>query len=417
MRLVYKYIYNGNKADTERILHYCEVSKNLYNQALYVVKQSLKENKFLFYNDIEKLMKETKNLEGEINYRLMPKAQSAQQCLKDLDKSLKSYFKSIKDWAKHKNKYKGKPRLPQYKKGYNQIILTSQCCQIKENFIYLQKDLKIFIPQWDTYGKKLMQFKQVRINPLRNGKVIEIEIIYESDITNANLDYNKCCSIDLGVDNLITMVSENEQPIIYNGKQIKSINQLFNKCLAEHKSKLDKCNKGKRTSNKIQELYEKRKNRISDLMHKVSRHIIRYMLSKEIGTIVVGYNRGWKDCIRIGKRNNQTFVQIPYKTLIDYLKYKCEMNGIKLIETDESYTSKCDALAMEAIERQEVYQGKRIRRGLYQSSVGKLINADVNGALNIMRKVFNDSAKRIIDRGLLFNPMKLNDLWHLPQVA
>ena len=156
---------------------------------------------------------------------------------------------------------------------------------------------------------------------------------------------------------------------------------------------------------------------MSDLMHKVSKHIIRYMLSKKIGTIVVGYNRGWKDSIRIWKRNNQTFVQIPYKTLISYLKYKCEMNGIKLIETEESYTSKCDALAMEMIEKHEVYQGKRIKRGLYQSSVNKLINADVNDALNIMRKVFNDSAERIIGRGLLFNPMKLNDLCNLPQAA
>ena len=417
MRLVYKYTYKGNKTDTERILHYCEVSKNLYNQALYAVKQSLKENKFLFYNDIEKLMKETKNLDGEINYRLMPKAQSAQQCLKVLDKSLKSYYKSIKDWAKHKDKYKGMPRLPQYKKGYNQLILTSQCCQIRENYIYLQSDLRLFIPQWDKYGNKLLKFKQVRINPLRNGKIIEIEIIYETDIANTNLDYDKCCSVDLGVDNLITMVSDNDQPIIYNGRQIKSINQLFNKCLAECKSKLDKCNKGKRTSNQIQDLYEKRKNKISDLMHKVSRHIIRYMLSKKIGTIVVGYNRGWKDSIQIGKRNNQTFVQIPYETLIGYLRYKCEMNGIRLIETEESYTSKCDSLAMETIEKHDVYQGTRIRRGLYPSSVGKLINADVNGALNIIRKVFNDSAKRIIDRGLLFNPVKLNDLWHLPQVT
>ena len=417
MRLVYKYKYKGNKADTERILNYCEVSKNLYNQALYVVKQSLKENKFLFYNDIEKIMKTTPNLDGEINYRLMPKAQSAQQCLKVLDKSLKSYFKSIKDWSKHKDKYKGKPKLPNYKKEYNHLILTSQSCQIKEKYIYLQKDLKIFIPQWDKYKNRLLNFKQVRINPLRNGKTIEIEIIYEVETKNAKLNYDKCCSIDLGVDNLVTMVSENEQPIIYNGKQIKSVNQLFNKCLAERKSKLDKCNKGKRTSNQINNFYEKRKNKMSDLLHKVSRHIIRYMLSREIGTIVVGYNRGWKDSIRIGKRNNQTFVQIPYKTLISYLKYKCEMNGIKLIETEESYTSKCDALAMEMIEKHEVYQGKRIKRGLYQSSVNKLINADVNGALNIMLKVFNDSAERIIDRGLLFNPMKLNDLWNLQQVA
>lgn len=416
MRLVYKYIYKGSKTDTERILHYCEVSKNLYNQALYIVKQSLKDNKFLFYYDIDKLMRETKNLEGEINYRLMPKAQSAQQCLKVLGQSLKSYFKSIKDWSKHRDKYKAKPMLPRYKKGYNQLILSYQSCQIKENYIYLKKDLKVFIPQWDKYGDKLLNFKQVRINPLRGGKVIEIEIIYEHDIKNANLDYNKCCSVDLGIDNLITMVIEDEQPIIYNGKQIKSINQLSNKCLAECKSKLDKCNKRK-TSKRIQNLCESRKNKISDLMHKVSRHVIRYMLSKKIGTIVVGYNRGWKDSIRIGKRNNQTFVQIPYGTLIGYLRYKCEMNGIRLIETEEGYTSKCDALAMERIEKHEAYQGKRIKRGLYQSSVGKLINADVNGALNIMRKVFNDSAERIIDRGLLFNPMKLNDLWNLPQVA
>ena len=417
MRLVYKYIYKGSTEDTKRILHYCEVSKNLYNQALYVVKQNLKNNKFLFYNDIEKIMKTILNLEGECNYRLMPKAQSAQQCLKTLDKSLKSYFKSIKDWSIHKDKYRGKPRLPKYKKAYNQLILTSQCCQIKDNFVYLQKDLKIFIPQWDKFGKELTKFKQVRINPLRNGNVIEIEIIYETNINNNELDYTKCCSVDLGVDNLVTMVMEDEQPLIYSGKQIKSINQLFNKRLADCKSHLDKCNKGKRISKRIQGLYEKRKNVMNDLLHKVSRHIIRIMIKRKIGTLVVGYNRGWKDCIRIGKRNNQTFVQIPYDTLLKYLKYKCELNGIRFIETEESYTSKCDSLSMEVIEKHDTYSGKRVKRGLYQSSINKLINADVNGALNIMRKVISDSAKRIIDRGLLFNPVKLRNLWHLPQIS
>lgn len=416
MRLVYKYKYTGCKEDTERILHYCEVSKNLYNQALYIVKQSLKEGKFLFYNDVDKIMKQTANLGGEINYRLMPKAQAAQQCLKVLDKSMKSYFKSIKDWSKNRDKYKGKPKLPNYKKDYNQLIIPSQSCQIKNGFIFIQKDLKIYIPQWEKYQDRLTKFNQVRINPLRKGNVIEIEIIYESNIKNNNLDYNKCCSIDLGVDNLVTMVVENEQPIIYNGKQIKFINQLFNKRLAHYKSELDKCNKGKRTSNQIQNLYEKRKNILSDLLHKISKHITNYMINKGMGTIVVGYNRGWKDSIRIGKRNNQTFVQIPYELLINYLKYKCEMNGITLIITEESYTSKCDTLFMEEISKHETYNGKRVKRGLYQSSTNKLINADVNGALNIMRKVFSDSAKRIIDRGLLFNPLKLNNLWELPKV-
>ena len=415
MRLVYKYIYKGK--DTERILHYCEVSKNLYNQALYLVKQSLKNNKFLFYNDLDKLMKSTLNLEGECNYRLMPKAQAAQQCLKSLDKSLKSYFKAIKDWSKHKDKYKGKPKLPNYKKKYNQLIIPSQSCQIRNKFVYLQKDLKVFMPQWEKFGKELTKFNQVRINPLRNGKVIEIEIIYEKEVMNNALDYDRCASIDLGVDNLVTMVIDGSQPLIYNGKQIKSINQLFNKCLANCKSNLDKCNKGKRTSKRIQMLYESRKNIMNDLLHKVSRHIIRTIVNKGIGTLVVGYNRGWKDCIRIGKRNNQTFVQIPYDTLLSYIRYKCELNGIKYIEIEESYSSKCDGLSMESIEKHDIYNGKRIKRGLFQSSTKRLINADVNGALNIMRKVVNDSAKQIIDSGLLFNPIKLRDLWQLPYIA
>lgn len=413
MRLVYKFTYKGQ--DKDRILLYCEVSKNLYNQALYVVKQNLKEEKFIFYNDLEKIMKQTPNLEGQINYYLMPKAQSAQQCLKILDKSLKSYFKSIKDWKINKSKYKGMPKLPKYKKKYNQLILTSQSCQIKNSFVYLQKDLKIHIPQWDKYKDNLKTFKQVRINPLRNGQIIEIEVIYETNIKNIDLDYNKYSSIDLGVDNFVTMITEDNQPVIYNGKQIKSINQFFNKRLSKYKSQLEKCNK-KKTSKKISNLYEKRNNVLDDLFHKTSKHIVNYLINNKIGTIVVGYNKGWKDSINIGKRNNQTFVSISYNKLINYIKYKCELCGIKVIITEESYTSKCDSLAMESIEKHEIYKGKRINRGLYQSSVGKLINADVNGALNILRKVVNDSANRIIDRGLLFNPVKLNNLWRLPKV-
>lgn len=418
MRLVYKYIYKGSGEDRERILHYCKVSKDLYNQALYVVRQNLRNDVFLFYNDVERIMKETLNLEGECNYRLMPKAQSAQQCLMVLDKSMKSYFKSIKDWAKHKDKYKGRPRLPRYKKKYNQVIIPSQSCQIRDGYIRVCKDLRIAVPQWDRYGERLSRFNQVRINPLHDGNAIEIEIIYSVDAQNRNLDYNRCCSIDLGVDNLVTMVVDTEHPIIYSGKQIKSTNQYFNKRLAECRSQLDKCNKGKRTSRKIRNLYEKRRNYLNDLLHKVSRHIIGYMLSKGIGKIVVGYNRGWKDSINIGKRNNQTFVQIPYETLLSYLRYKCELNGITMVETEEGYTSKCDALALEPIGKHNIYCSKRVRRGLFQSSTGRLVNADVNGALNIMRKVVGDSlVSGIADRGLLFNPVKLDDLWLLPRAV
>lgn len=146
MRLVYKYRYNG--PEKGNLLQLCEVSKNLYNQALYIVRQELIFNdRFVWYSELEKLMKEQLNLENEINYRLMPKAQCAQQCLKVIDRDLKSYVKSIKDWSKNPGKYKGKPNLPKYKKKHNQLIFTSQCCSIKDGYIQLAKSLKIEIPQ------------------------------------------------------------------------------------------------------------------------------------------------------------------------------------------------------------------------------------------------------------------------------
>ena len=134
-----------------------------------------------------------------------------------------------------------------------------------------------------------------------------------------------------------------------------------------------------------------------------------------IGNIVVGYNRDWKDSIRIGHRNNQTFVSIPYLKLIQYLDYKCKLVGINLILHEEGYTSKCDSLTLEKVEKHDVYSGKRIKRGLFQSCIGKLINADVNGSINILRKVVDDSVVKtqIINSGLLFNPIKYNNLYNL----
>ena len=135
-------------------------------------------------------------------------------------------------------------------------------------------------------------------------------------------------------------------------------------------------------------------------------------MEHKVGNLVVGYNKGWKDSINIGKRNNQTFVGIPYGKLTDFLMYKCEMCGINLVVNEESYTSKCDALALESIGKHEEYKGKRVKRGLFQSSTGKLVNADVNGALNIRRKVVGDSecVTRIIDSGRLFRPVRINIL-------
>ncbi len=405
MRLIYGFHINNS----DEILNLCKVSKDLYNQALYEVKENLKVNKFLFYNDLNKILINKTNLEGNINYKLL-KAQVSQQILMQLDKNLKSYYKSIKGYKKDKTKFKGVPKLPNYKNKYNNLIYTNQCCNIKDEYINLSRQLKIFIPQWEKYKDKISNFNQVRILP-KNG-YIKVEIIYDSPIQNNDLSLDKYASIDLGIDNLITLVGEDDN-ILFSGKQIKSINQFFNKEISKLQSIKDK-QKNKKSTKKILKLHENRNNILNDLFHKVSRFVVNYLIENKTGNLVIGYNKNWKDSISLGKKNNQKFVQIPYLKLINYLQYKCNMVGIKLIITEESYTSKCDSLMLEDICKHEAYAGRRVKRGLFQSNTGRLVNADINGSLNIMRKVVDDSyASGIINRGLLFNPIKIRDLFNI----
>lgn len=406
MRLVYKF----NIKQNDRLLGLCKISKNLYNQALYLVKKELKENnKWLNYSYLNKVLQTTTNIEGTINYKLL-KAQVSQQCLRSLDKNITSYVKSIKDYSKNKNKYKGCPKFPKYKKEINQLIYTNQCCSIKnDGYLYLDKQTKIRIPQFNKYKDRLSNFQQVRIIPKLNN-IFTIEMIYiDNEKNNNELNSNLYSSIDLGINNIATMILPDEKPILYNGKQLKAKNQYFNKKISNLKSKLSN---SKKTSKQIQELYLKRDNQLSDIFHKLSRMIVNRLIENKIGNIVVGYNKGWKDSINIGKRNNQTFVNISYEKLLSFLQYKCEMCGIKLIINEESYTSKCDGLALEEIGKHETYLGKRVKRGLFQSSIGKLINADVNGSLNILRKVVGDSeiTSKIINSGWLFQPVRVNIL-------
>ena len=208
MRLVYKFHIKEN----ERLLTLCKVSKNLYNQALYIVKKELKDNnKWVGYSYLNKELQTTKNLEGEINYRLL-KAQVSQQCLKTLDKNITSYVRSIKDYSKNKGKYKGQPKFPKYKRDVNQMIYTNQSCTIKNGFIFLDKKTKIKIPQFDKFFEKLKKFQQVRIIPKMN-KTFDVEIVYIDEETKAKeLDFNSYASIDLGVDNIATMILPNENP-------------------------------------------------------------------------------------------------------------------------------------------------------------------------------------------------------------
>jgi putative transposase len=165
---------------------------------------------------------------------------------------------------------------------------------------------------------------------------------------------------------------------------MKSVNQYYNKTKAKLQSKLEN---DKRTSKRIEKLTLKRNNKINDYLHKASRYIVNQLVSKDISKLIIGYNKQWKQDINIGKRNNQNFVNIPFYKFISMLEYKCELEGVEMITHEESYTSKCSFLDNEPIKKHDSYLGKRIKRGLFRSSKGELINADLNGSYNIMRKV------------------------------
>jgi putative transposase len=409
MKLTYKFKHYPKKKD-HTLDELCVISNDLYNQANYVVKEELRTNKkWIRYNKLDKIMRVEKNLEGEVNYYKL-KAQVAQQNLKLLDKNWKSYFKSIKDCKANSKKYKGKPRPPRFRKtkDRNLLVYTNQCAQIRDNKIILDYSNNIFINipiNEEIDFESLKKFQQIRILPRRG--FYEIEIIYNKDCVNFNLDQNNYLAIDLGVNNFATCISRNKA-FILSGKAIKSENQYFNKMLSKYQSFQDK--KGTKTCRKkLRNLSSYRSNFNKDQFHKMSRLIVNYCLTQDIGTLVVGYNELWKTSTDMGRLANQAFVFIPHKEFFKFLEYKCKLVGIVFIFNEESYTSKCDGLALESIKFHKKYLGKRVHRGLFKSSTGKTINGDVNGALDILRKVIGDGpfVKGLIGSEVLFNPVKI----------
>lgn len=409
MQLTYKfnYVYNTYLSDL------CKKSANLYNQANYIIKQELsKNNRWIRYLELNKIMREVKNTDGDINYFLL-KSQTNQQILKLIDKNWASFFKSIKEYKRSPNKFKGVPKPPKYiKRGSENILIyTNQNSRIKDGYIILDKDKKIYIPQYDKYKNNLRYYKMIRIVP--KNTYYEIEIVYNYGQKNEILDYQKYGGVDFGVNNIATLVTDSF-PLIYSGRTCKSVNQNYNKISSSLRSIRDnkkEINERRHwNDSQLNKILVYRNNFIHDYFHKVSRHIVNYLIKNQIGNVVIGLNRNWKDSISIGKRNNQNFLSLPHSKLFDLIKYKCDMVGIHVVEQEESYTSKCDSLAKESVENHKNYLGNRVKRGLFQSSTGRLINADVNGALNILRKVIGDSHSAIdgiINSGFLFNPVKV----------
>ena len=348
----------------------CFLSKNLYNSALYTVRQYYFENKkYLSWVNINNNFVKGK----QVDYYALP-CKVSQQTLKMVDQNMKSFFNAIK--AK-----KSKAKLPKYLdkvKGRFVVTYTNQAIgkkALQNGYVELSKtNIKI--------KTKVKNVKQVRIVPQNN--FIVVEVLYEVRPKPHDKSKEMYCGIDFGLNNLMTCSFQNNSPLIINGKPLKSIIWHYNK----EKSRLQSLLDGrKKTSKRIQNIALKRNNRINDYLHKTTKIFVNYLVSKEINNVVIGYNKEWKQGINIGRVNNQNFVGIPYYKLLNMLTYKCELEGISVIVTEESYTSKCSFLDDEDICKHEEYYGKRIKRGLYKASDGRLINADVNGALNILKKV------------------------------
>ena len=388
------------------------LSTLLYNQGRHFINEYFNQkSKFLSYCELDKLLK---NLTELNYYRQMCKAQVAQQCLRQLNSNFTSYFKALKDYKKNPSKYKGMPKPPKFKTEQHLITFTYQTIKIKDQFIVINKEHKVHIPD-EVYKEELNNFKTISFIPFYNR--IKVVIAYETKELNTDLNLNDYLSIDLGMNNLCSCVSKDDC-FILNGKPLKSINQYFNKELSKLRS--ERPLKGDKqdfnyNSFKIKNLSLKRELKITDILHKASKYLVNYCVEHKIGTIVFGRNKEWKDSIQLGKQTNQNFVSIPFFKLLKMLEYKCKRIGIKLVQQEESYTSKCDALAFEEVKRHDTYKGSRIKRGLFLSSIGKVLNADINGALNILRKYLIKNAisefpviQEIIDRGLLYRPFRIS---------
>ena len=376
-------------------------SKNLYNAANYVIRQNFIYGwGYVNYNEMNRLMK------FHEAYKALP-AKVSQQILMILDKNWKSFFEAVKAYKVDSSKFTGRPKLPKYKdkvKGRNILVYTIQAISSK---LFKKGIIKLSGTDFSIKTKvNPDRICQVRLVPKCDSYVIEV--IYDEQESTAS-DDNFVASIDLGLNNLVALTSNQAgfTPLLINGRPLKSINQFYNKRKAQLQPQL----KGNRkTSPRIQRLTRCRHQKIDNYLHHASRLIVDILRTKQIGTLVVGKNEQWKTEINLGKQTNQNFVSIPHARLIEMLEYKARLVGIKVILQEESYTSQANFLGLDLIpvygktEKEPMFTGKRIKRGLYKTSTGQLINSDINGSYNILRKAipnaFSDGIVSCVVRDL-----------------
>ncbi|NWO26707.1 IS200/IS605 family element transposase accessory protein TnpB [Leptotrichia sp. oral taxon 417] len=394
-----------SKNEFRNLKYLSHIAKNLTNEAIYNIRQYyFNKKKYLSYNENYKILKNSENYK-KLNSNM------AQQILKEVDGSFKSFFGLLK--LVKNDQYNGKIKLPKYlaKDGFTTLVI---------GFVRLKDDILI-VPYSNSFKKthqevkiklppvlKDKKIKEIRIIPKQHSRYFEIQYTYEVKEVQRELNRENTLGIDLGIDNLCTCVTNTGASFIIDGRKLKSINQYYNKTNAKLQSIKDK-QKTSRTTLRQKRIVRKRNNRINDYLSKAARIIINYCLNNDIGKIVLGYNEDFQRNSNIGSINNQNFVNIPYGKLRDKLIYLCKLYGIEFKLQEESYTSKAsffdgDEIPIYDKENPQEYKfsGKRIKRGLYQTSTGKLINADCNGALNILRK------SKVVDLSILYNRGELN---------
>lgn len=386
---------------------YTHLAKNLYNHANFLIRNEFtKTGKWLRSQDLDKLLRRDNTY---LDYTNMPTAQSAQQTLRLLDVNWKLFFRDIKDWSKNKDKYSGKPNLPKYKKkdGKSVLIITNQQIKRQGGVLHFPKSFKKFtMKPRCIHLNNFEKINQIRIVP--KNQIFCVEIVYSISINGDTLlDDGRYMSIDLGLDNLATVVTNTGlNPVIVNGKGLKSNNQYYNKKKAYYQSIAKQMN-DKRYTNRLYQLTQKRNFKIEDALHKISKYIVDIALENKITTIVIGNNKDWKQSISLGKRTNQSFVSIPHRKLTEKIIYKARNVGINVIITEESYTSGTSFLDGEPPTKAFYNKDRRTHRGLFVSNRGIRVNADVNAAYQIMKKVFPNAFADGIE-GVVLHPVRVD---------
>ena len=395
-----------SKNEFRNLKYLSHIAKNLTNEAIYNIRQYyFNKKKYLSYNENYKILKNSENYK-KLNSNM------AQQILKEVDGSFKSFFGLLK-LAKN-GQYNFKDiKLPKYlaKDGFTTLVIGF--VRLKDDILIVpysnsfkktHQEVKIKLPPV-LKGKKI---KEIRIIPKQHSRYFEIQYTYEVEEVQRELNKENALGIDLGIDNLCTCVTNTGASFIIDGRKLKSINQYYNKINAKLQSIKDK-QKIERTTLRQKRITRKRNNRINDYLSKAARTIVNYCLNNDIGKLVLGYNEDFQRNSNIGSINNQNFVNIPYGKLRDKLIYLCKLYGIEFKLQEESYTSKASFFDGDEIpiydkenQKEYIFSGKRIKRGLYQTSKGYQLNADCNGALNILRK------SKVVDLSVLYNRGELN---------